>query len=87
MPDQPVPPPKVAPHPSPAYGSLLHAHPPVLLPIASPASAAHRTSVIPGLAASVAIMIVMAMAALALVGARQDLQEGRAVHVDRAATP
>ena len=87
MPDHPVSPAKAAPLAGPGHGSLLHAHPPVLLPIAAPVPAAHRTSIIPGLAASLTIMIVTAMAALALVGARQDLHEGRAVHVDRAASP
>lgn len=62
-------------------------HIPVLLPIAAPLPSLHRGSMIPGLAASLAIMLVLGAAVLGLVGARQELGEGRSVHVARSTAP
>lgn len=67
--------------------SFTNTHTPVLLPIAAPLPALYRGSIVPGLAASLALMIVMGVAAFGLMNARQDLNEGRSAHVERPAAP
>lgn len=87
MKDEPHSPVRPAHHAAPHHTSFTPMHTPVLLPIAAPGALPHRGGVIPSLAASLGIMIVLGVAALGLVGARQDLAEGRSARVERPVTP
>ena len=75
----------------PAFNAAPHhsvsVHTPVLLPIFAPDPVLHRGGVIPGLAASLGIMIVLGAAAFGLMGARQDMTEGRSARMERPAAP
>lgn len=87
MTDEPLSLVRPAHRPAVQHVSFTATHTPVLVPIAAPRSVLHRGGMIPGLAASLAIMIVMGVALLGLVGARQELNEGRSTRVERPATP
>lgn len=86
MADESQSPSRPARHAAPHHASFS-AHIPVLLPISAPDPVLHRGGMIPGLAASLGIMIVLGAAAFGLMGARQDLTEGRSARVERPATP
>ena len=86
MTDEPRSPVRPAHHAAPHH-SFTAMHTPVLLPIAAPATLPHRGGTIPGLAASLAIMIVLGVAALGLIDARQGLNEGRSARVEHSVAP